>query len=66
MTVEHDEDLLLTITEYASHGNVDIVITVNDVHSRHVGSEHLLQVHASAVSYHLLGDEGGGHRDLIE
>ena len=66
MAVEHEKDLLLTIAVYASHGNVDIVITVNDVHSRHVGSQHLLQVHASAVVYHLLSDECGGHGYLIE
>ena len=66
MAVKHDENLLLTITVDASQCDVDIVVAVDDVHTRHIGCEHFLKVLASAVTYHILCDKGGGHRYLSE
>ena len=66
MAVEHDENLLLTIAVDASQCDIDVVVTVDDVHSRHVGSEHFLKVLASTVTYHILCDKGCGHRHLSE
>ena len=59
MPVEHDEDLLLTITIDTSHSDVNIVIAVDEVHAWHVGSQDFLQVGGSAVMNHLFCDEGG-------
>ena len=66
VAVEHDEDLLLAVAVDASHRDVDIVVTVYDVHAGHIGGEHLLQVLAPAVANHVLGDQGGGDWHLIE
>ena len=58
--------LFLAIAVDASHRDVDIVVTVYDIHARHIGGEHLLQVLAPAVANHVFCNQGGGHGHLIE
>ena len=66
VAVEHDEYLHLSVAVDAAHGDVDVVVAVDDVHARHVSGQHLLQIAGAAVLNHLLGDERGGHRYLVE
>ena len=42
MPVEHDEYLFLSMAVDAAHSDVDVVITIDDVHTRHIGSQHFL------------------------
>ena len=64
VAVEHDQDLLLRITVDAAHGDVDIIVTVDEVHARHVGCQHFLQVTGTAGLDHLGCDERGRYRHL--
>ena len=66
MAVEHDENLLLRITIYATHGNVDIIVAVDEVHAWHIGCQHLLQVTGTASLNHLCRDERRRHRHLCQ
>ena len=61
MTVDHEEDFLLSITIDTTHGDVDIIVTVDDMHARDVCSQNPLQVLCATVAYHLLCNEGGRH-----
>ena len=66
MSVEHDEDFLLSVAVDAAHGDVDVVVAVDDAHAGDVGGQHLLQVACAGVTDHLFGDERGGHGNLAE
>ena len=66
MPVEHDEDLLLRIAVNASHGDIDIVVTVDQMHAWHIGCQHFLQVAGAAGLNHLRRDECGRHRYLCQ
>ena len=66
MAVEHQQDFLLRVAVDATHGDVDVIITVNQVHAWHVGGQHLLQVAGTAVADHLISNQRGGHRRLSQ
>ena len=56
----------MCIAEDATHGDVDVVVAVDDVHTRYVGCQHLLQVTSATVVNHLLSDKRGGHWHLCQ
>ena len=66
MPVEHDEHLLLGVAVDAAHGDVDIVVAVDEVHARHIGCQHLLQIASPAGLDHLFCDQRRGHRHLCQ
>ena len=64
MPIEHDQYLFLGTAVDATHGDVDVVVAVDEVHARHIGRQHFLQVTGTAVVNHVSGNERGGHRHL--
>ena len=40
--VEHDKNLLLRVAVDSTHGDVDVIVTVDEVHAWHVCCQHLL------------------------
>ena len=66
VTVEHDENLLLTVAVDAAHGDIDVIVAIDDMHARHIGCQHFLQVAATAVANHLLRNQYGRHRYLVQ
>ena len=61
MAVQHDQDFLLTVAVDTSHGDIDVVVAVDDMHAWDVGCQHLLEIPGPGVAYHLLCYQGGGH-----
>ena len=66
VTVEHDEYLLLCVAVDATHGNVDIVIAIDDVHAWYIGSQYFLQIASATIDYHLFCNESRGDRNLSQ
>ena len=66
VTVEHEEHLLLRTAVDAAHGDVDIIIAIDETDTRHIGGQYLLQVAPAAGGNHLFGDERRGHRHFVE
>ena len=61
MAVKHDEDFLLSDTIDTTHGDIDVVVAVDEIHAWHIGCQHFLQIAGTTVLNHLSGDERGGH-----
>ena len=66
MSIQHDKNLLLSVAVDTTHGDVDVVVTVNDGHAGDVGRQYLLQVASTTVAYHLLSDKRCWHRHLVQ
>ena len=64
VAIKHDEDFLLSVAIDATHGDVDVVVTVNDVHAWHVGCQHFPQVTRTTIPNHLGSNERSRHRHL--
>ena len=66
MSVEQEEYFLLHVAVDATHGDVDAVVAVDEVHARYIGRQNLLQVTPATIVDHLLGDQRGRHRHFIQ
>ena len=66
VSIQHDKNLLLSVAVDTTHGDVDVVVTVNDGHAGDVGRQYLLQVASTTVAYHLLSDKRCWHRHLVQ
>ena len=65
VTVQHDEDLFLPGSIYATHGNVHLFIALDMRHAGHVGGKHFLEVTRTAHVNHLLRNQRHGDRRLL-
>ena len=44
MTVDHDEDFFLTVTVDTAHSDINVVVTVDNIHTGDIGGKYFLQV----------------------
>ena len=42
VAIEHDKDFLLSVAVDATHGDVDVIVAVDNAHAGHVGGKHFL------------------------
>ena len=65
VTVEHEQNFLLSVAIDSTHGDIDVVVTVDDIHARDISCQQFLQIACPRVANHLFSNQCSRHWHLL-